>query len=327
MEDSAWILIVNHISGQPGLKLLLNGLFNIFGDGRLSVKYTSEFESEAEHVQEVFAHFGEAMYQAQCLEKEMAILLSCYYTQTPTEMSRRRADELFDGSLEQTFGALKNEIKRKIELLPETDVKLEEATVNRNWLAHHYWWDRVSELTVFSGRVKMLEELKELAALFFELSQVFSGMVKEWAFQHGLTQKDFDDSLADVLSGPTPPRIKRRKLNKTEMLVNVYSYIEESTTSLIFELDDNSFWSLCDCGFTYGPDGIDLSRLQLLPQFQKALPVKISPRPKGAQRWKYKFQFNGGYYFEVFPPDKNEKVTFKWRFYIPKAKTQTDQRR
>lgn len=277
--------------------------------------YAMEFYSESEHVQEVFAHFGEALYQAQCLEKQMVILLGCLYTPSPNEMSRRRHDELFDANLEQTFGALKKEIKSRIALPTDVDVKLERATESRNWLAHHYWWDRASEFTSFSGRQKMLAELNELTALFSELDRVFADMVKKWAFQHGLTQKDFDDSLAEFLSGPTPPRKRRRKLSKTETLVNVYSYTTESGTTLLFELDDNSFWSLCDCGFTYGPEDVGSSRLRLLPQFQKALPAIITPRPKGAKDWKYQIQFSTGYSIEVLPSEKSGKLAFKWKLH------------
>ncbi len=277
--------------------------------------YAMEFDSESKHVQEVFAHFGEALYQAQCLEKHMVVLLQCLYTPSPNEMSRRRRDELFDANLDQTFGALKNEIKSRIDLPAEVDMKLEHATESRNWLAHHYWWDRASELTSFSGRQTMLAELNELTTLFSELDQVFARMVKKWAFQHGLTQKDFDDSLVEFLSGPTPPRKRRRKLNKTETLINVHSYPTESGTTLLFELDDNSFWSLCDCGFTYGPEDVDLSRLSLLPLFQKALPAIITPRPKGAKDWKYQIQFSTGYSVEVLPSEKRGILAFKYKLH------------
>lgn len=274
-----------------------------------------EFYSESEHIQEVFAHFGEAVYQAQCLEKQMVILLGCLYAPSPDKMSRRRLDELFDANLEQTFGALKKEIQSRIALPTDMDVKLERAAESRNWLAHHYWWDRASEFTSFSGRQKMMTELNELTTLFSELDGVFTGMVKKWAFQHGLTQKDFDDSLVEFLSGPTQPRKRRRKLRKTETLVNVYSYATESGTTLVFELDDNSFWSLCDCGFTYGPDPVDSSRLRLLPQFRKVLPAVITPRPKGAKDWKYRIQFSTGYSLEVLPSEKNGKLAFKWKLH------------
>jgi hypothetical protein len=191
-------------------------------------------------IENVFARFGEAVYEAQCLEKQLVILLSYISSPTPNKMSKPRYDELIETNLEQTFGSLANEIKNKIKISTDIQTKLDRAVEGRNWLSHNFWWDRASEFSNFQGRQGMLLELNELVELFSDLDLYFTDIVKKWAFQFGLTQNDFDESLVTFLSGPTPPRKNRHKLNKTEKLHNIYFYDTGNGTALLFELDDHS---------------------------------------------------------------------------------------
>jgi len=270
------------------------------------------FDSDPKEVREVYGYFGRAAYEAQCLEKQIAILLSYVCPGKPDKITGSRYDELLETSLEQTFGALVKDLTSKVPLPTDINAKLKLAVEGRNWLAHNYWWDRASEFTSSAGRQKMVAELDELISLFSELDRFLTEMVRDWAFRHGITQDDFDASLNELLSATTPPRKKRRKLNKTETLVNVYSYSAGELTTLLFELDDHSFWSLCDCGLTFGPEDIDLSGLSPLPNFRHILPATIRPKPKGAKDWNYGILLSTGYCIEISPSDKRQNA-FRWR--------------
>ena len=105
---------------------------------------SKDFDSESQQIREVFATYGLAMYQAQCLEKQLVVVLSGPYSPTPDKLTRGRIDDLMDTNLEQTFGALAKEVKSRTTLPTDTDEKLDRAVEDRNWLAHHYWWDRAS---------------------------------------------------------------------------------------------------------------------------------------------------------------------------------------
>jgi len=273
-------------------------------------------DMESEHIREVFAHYGLALYQAQCLEKEIGILLSGPYAPAPNRMSRWRYDDLLDSNFEQTFGQLVRRLREAAKLSSPVEQKLRHAVGTRNWLVHDYWWDRSGEFTTARGRQKMLAELSEFIALFEELDAFFSAASREWMSDKGIDQEVLDVEMAKYLSGVTPAKQQRRQINKTETLVNVYFYTHvgedgEKVTPL-FELADHTFWSLCDCGLTYGPTEIDTARLRSVLDFQKALPAEIKPRPKGATNWNYRIALSTGFYIEVLPVEKHGEFKFRW---------------
>jgi len=206
------------------------------------------------------------------------------------------------------------ELKGRIRLPVDIDSKLERAVEGRNWLAHHFWWDRASEFTTFSGRDKMIVELTELVALFSDLDAYFVKVAEDWALSIGVTQEILDASLAKLLSGPTPPRKARRKLNKEETLINAYIYLidEDMKRGMpLFELADNTFWTFCECGLTYGPEQVDSTRLRPAPGFEKVLPAKITPRPRSAKDWEYRIPLSTGFEIWVAPYEGEGEYEFK----------------
>ena len=60
-------------------------------------------KDENEHVREVYAHYGLAMYLAQCLEKSICILLSVETT-NPKTMTKNDYDRIVKDYLTKTFG-------------------------------------------------------------------------------------------------------------------------------------------------------------------------------------------------------------------------------
>ena len=276
-----------------------------------------DFDFASEQIREVFARFGLALYQAQCLEKQIVMLLSGPYSPTPEKLTKGRIDDLMETGLDQTFGALVKELKRRTKLPIDIDDKLERSVKKRNWLSHHYWWDRASEFNTFAGRAKMIAELIDLAELFDELDGYFVKIEEEWLIGRGLTKEAFDAFLIELLSGPTPPRKIGRKLGKVETLIKVYFYVadeDRKTGAPLFELADHTIWSLCDCGLTYGPEEIDFSRLKPDPMFEEVLPAKINPRPRGAKDWNYKISLSTGFYVQVSPYDGGE-YEFKYGLF------------
>ena len=139
---------------------------------------TYKFESESENFRKVFAQFGQAAYEAQCLEKQMVIVLSYMSSPDPEKKSILRIDELVDTNLDQTLGSLAKEIKNNIPLPVDVLNDLERAVRGRNWLSHDYWWDRASEFTRFQDRQMMIAELTELTDLFVALDRYLTVALK-----------------------------------------------------------------------------------------------------------------------------------------------------
>jgi hypothetical protein len=67
--------------------------------------------SEGEQIRELYATYGLAMYEAQCVEKELALLILT--RKDPERFTRWDYDDQLAGHLESTFGALVKTFRRR----------------------------------------------------------------------------------------------------------------------------------------------------------------------------------------------------------------------
>ena len=152
-------------------------------------------DTESEQNENVFAHFGLAMFQAQCLERQLAIILATKYEPGPTNISRTELDDIFDDLFSRTLGQLVEEIGRLAELTEDEEERLQEALSKRNWLAHRYFWERAIEILSEPGRASMITELQEAAYFFQTLDELFANKTIEWAETVGISQQTLDKEL------------------------------------------------------------------------------------------------------------------------------------
>jgi hypothetical protein len=268
-------------------------------------------------IRDVFAYYGCAMYCAQVLEKTIGIMLSGVYAPvSPEQMSKYRHTDLMQEHLKMTLGRLLAALQEQAtpEDIGSIEDKLDIALKKRNWLAHDYWWDRAVEFSTFDGRERMLVELEECTQLFEGVSRALKQIASLFLHSKGV---DLQTEMAVLLStGYTPTMPFARKLNKREKLISVYKYHRQVGDSIVetplFELEDHTFWTLCEVGLTHGPTEVEPSSVTTIPEIQRLLPVDINPRPKGAASWSYTIELKDGYYIWVSPANQAWKFAFKW---------------
>ena len=107
-------------------------------------------DPDSEQIREVYARFGVAIYYAQCLERQLAIILATKYGPGPTRISQSDFDRIIDDLFSKTLGQLVSEIRRAAELSDDEGERLKKALEKRNWLAHRYFWDRAADLVTIS---------------------------------------------------------------------------------------------------------------------------------------------------------------------------------
>ena len=91
-------------------------------------------ERGSEEVREVFARYGLAIYRAQCLERQLSIILATKYGPGLTQISGEELDENLEGLFARTLGRLVQKIKT-CEIQPRST-------------AHHgYFWEPVELLS------------------------------------------------------------------------------------------------------------------------------------------------------------------------------------
>lgn len=158
---------------------------------------------ESAQIREVSARFGLAMYQVQCFERQLAIILATKYGPGPTKITRKEFDAIQERLFRRTLGQLVKEIGKLVDVNEDEKEQLKVALKKRNWLVHHYFWDRAVEFQSESGRASMVSELQEAAEYYQALDEIFTNRTKEWGETVGVTQQSMDEHMKRLLQGCT----------------------------------------------------------------------------------------------------------------------------
>ena len=157
-------------------------------------------DPESEHIKEVYAYFGLAMYHAQCLEKQLVMILATKYGPGPTRITRTEFDSIFEELDSRTLGQLVSEIKNLKALSNEEEKLVKRALETRNWLAHRCFWERATDFMSESGRASMISELQDASSLLETQDRFFTKKTREWAEPYGVTKQLIDRVLERLVS-------------------------------------------------------------------------------------------------------------------------------
>lgn len=137
---------------------------------------------------EVFARYGLAMHNAQCLEKQLALMLTLstptFFTQNPKER-----DFLFDKALSEPFGKIWNKLRTVVPFDKNLIDQISKARTIRNHLAHNYFWEHAADLLSEEGQEKMIFELTATAERFKNLDDRLTKIIDAYSQQIGITEK------------------------------------------------------------------------------------------------------------------------------------------
>ena len=98
-----------------------------------------ENRDENEQARDVYALFGLAVYQAQCVERELAILLTTVYGPGIRGMARTDYDAALEDKFKKTLGGLISALRKAAVVSADFEQKLLDALAKRNWLVHPYF--------------------------------------------------------------------------------------------------------------------------------------------------------------------------------------------
>jgi hypothetical protein len=158
-----------------------------------------KLDPESEQIREVYARYGLAMYQAQCLERQVAMLLSLLHAD-PTRTTRAEFNHLLDGLFEQTLGALVHQMVTPGRVASDLQTRLKAALDKRNWLAHNYFWERAGQFARSDRRDAMIEELQDLAAMFDALDSELVAICFELSRKAGVTDEIVAKHLEQIIA-------------------------------------------------------------------------------------------------------------------------------
>jgi hypothetical protein len=147
---------------------------------------------DEEQTKEVYAHYGLALYLAQCLEHGIVNALVILRLPEKEKFTRHDIDEFMNGKFQKTLGILIKHLKSELTLPLDLESLLTDALNRRNYLAHHYFRERVDHFVMRDGRTKMLNEIQSDQKLFEKADDELSKVMKPLRAAHGLTDGVYD---------------------------------------------------------------------------------------------------------------------------------------
>jgi hypothetical protein len=165
------------------------------------VEWDQELPHEARQRREVFARFGLASYHGQCIEKQLAMLISSVCVKHFLHAPPEERERLWKAEADKTLGTmLRNLEASKVTLPSGIHGRLGRALVVRNRLAHNFFFETDKAILTDDGREDLIAELREssdfLASVDAELTEVY----ESWMIAKGVsTRAQIDAAVSDYL--------------------------------------------------------------------------------------------------------------------------------
>lgn len=157
--------------------------------------------NDTEEIKEVLATFGAAALAAQSLERQLAITLATALAPDGRVQSVQQYDELLQAYFHRTAGQLGNLVNGSGSALLDLKEDIKQAVQRRNFLMHHYFWDRAVAFTSSEGRKQMIEELSDIRNLFEAVDARLTLMASEWGTERGVTADDYAAAMDAIING------------------------------------------------------------------------------------------------------------------------------
>jgi len=149
---------------------------------------------DGDHNKTVYAHFGLAVYLAQCLEHEIAnCLVSLDLIPNTAHLVRSKVewesscDAFFDGHFKHTLGRMIDDLRRVATVPAQLEVKLASALQSRNWLAHSFFRERSDDFMTRAGRDRMIAELEAAQEVIRDADRSLHSTFKPVRERYGFT--------------------------------------------------------------------------------------------------------------------------------------------
>jgi hypothetical protein len=170
-------------------------------------------KDEDEHVKEVFAYFGRAYYMANVFERGLALaVVQLDFLPEVMESLKRQGRKGFDGAqYKAEFDAFMNRqhaqtlgnLSKRVQELADMDVSLKdliaEAKGRRNFVAHHFFYERAHEFASRRGRDKMIVELENARDLFEAANHALTKFIEPHINRLGLSNEIIEAYAAKYL--------------------------------------------------------------------------------------------------------------------------------
>ena len=251
-------------------------------------------EDREELIKEVFAQFGAAYCHSEVLHRGLCIVYALATFDKAEDVTRPRIEEKLSIAFSLTLGQIVE--KTKVLLPSGLQQRLKEALDKRNYLAHHFWYERSPLMFSEQGLLELRQELLELTVLFSELDEAITEHFKPKRQAIGVTDELIQETFDKLIAGePVESLIAQRLPKKQERIVRAWDVnVGDNLIVQIFESEDGCLWQFCNVGLGWTRFEKPASAWAINERLQKYLPSNINPRPPITEPWCYEFNLAKG---------------------------------
>jgi hypothetical protein len=258
-------------------------------------------------IKETYCLYGLAYYQSEVLHRGLCNAYAFLTFQDVSHITRARFEEKLSEAFSMTLGQLIAHIK---DLFPHSiQSRLDKSLEQRNFLAHHFWFDRVHLMYSPRNLLGLHGELSSFASYFEDLDTDINEFLRPIRERVGVTDEVIETEHDALMMGEIEePLLSQRKLKKRERIVAVWLAQQyDGAITHVFESNDGVLWQLCDIGLGWTRFEKPSPSWSIDERIQKYLPADINPRPNIEKPWNYEFTLADGAVFWVKLSEKERK--------------------
>ena len=165
----------------------------------------TDITNEDDHVKEVYARFGLAVYCAQVLEHGLVnalVVLELIPARRADAKTRDEwsatVDAFMDRQFETTMGRMMRALRFVTEVPSDLDGVLADALRRRNWLAHDFFRQRAESFMTRVGREHMLREVDACRLVFQDADARLDAVMVPLRQRAGLTEEHIQKLYAEM---------------------------------------------------------------------------------------------------------------------------------
>jgi hypothetical protein len=162
-------------------------------------------DEDSVQIREVYSRYGLAMYEAQVLEHGMVnAIIVCRMLPTMRQHTYRSSwehafDQAYDSELAKTFGNMLRALE-SLALPSDLMVRLRNAKVERDRLAHRFFREHDENFLGRSGRTRMIAECEEIIERFTTIDVHLETFMRPQCERYGITSEWVQSHLSAAIA-------------------------------------------------------------------------------------------------------------------------------
>lgn len=156
------------------------------------------FDIHRPGIKEMFANYGLAMLRASLVEKTLMLLLVAINQLGKPKVPLDKIQSVIYSDNKKTFGQLLNKLKTKITLSLDLEKEIEKAVSERNFLAHHFFFQN-REILVSGNVAPLSNKLQQIGDYFLGVHPKLDDLLDKFLEQCHIPYEIVDHEVMELL--------------------------------------------------------------------------------------------------------------------------------